>query len=114
MKDIFEKNCSVVFDLLPLYADDSCSARTAELIRHHLLTCKKCRNFLHSIKAPSNKRENGDIPFSDPDYASISKRLKKRRAIKNTLLTVSAVSAVVLPIAIYSYLTYGNAEDGNE
>lgn len=114
MKDIFEKNCSVVFDLLPLYADDSCSARTAELIRHHLLTCKKCRNFLHSIKAPSENHGPENIPFSAPDYVSISKRLKKRRAIKNTLLTVSAVSAVVLPIAIYSYLTYGKAEDGNE
>ena len=114
MKDIFEKNCSVVFDLLPLYADDSCSARTAELIRHHLLTCKKCRNFLHSIKAPSNKTADGDIPFSAPDYVSISKRLKKRRAIKNTLLTVSAVSAVVLPIAIYSYLTYGKDSANDE
>ncbi len=105
MKDIFEKNCSVVFDLLPLYADDSCSARTAELIRHHLLSCKRCRNFLHSIKAPDSTHPNGDIPEPTPDYVSISRRLKRRRAVKNTLLTFSAISAVVLPLAIYSYLT---------
>ena len=111
MKDIFEKNCSVVFDLLPLYADNSCSARTAELIRHHLLTCKKCRGFLHSIKAPSEKQCQKNIPFSAPDYASISKRLKRRRAIKNTLLTVSAVSAVVLPLAIYTYMTCAESEN---
>ena len=114
MKDIFDKNCSVVFDLLPLYADESCSLRTAELIRHHLLTCKKCRNFLHSIKAPATKANSGDIPSSTPDYLSISRRLKRRRAVKNTLLTVSAISAVVLPLAIYSYLTESSDESEND
>jgi predicted anti-sigma-YlaC factor YlaD len=114
MKDIFEKNCSVVFDLLPLYADESCSARTAELIRHHLLSCKRCRNFLHSIKSPAGKASSGDIPASTPDYLSISKRLKRRRAVKNTLLTISAISAVAAPIAIYAYMTYGKDTEDAE
>ena len=114
MKDIFDKNCSVVFDLLPLYADGSCSARTAELIRHHLLTCTKCRCFLHSIKAPKATSDCGEIPAPHPDYVSISRRLKRRRAVKNTLLTVSAISAVVLPMAIYAYLTSEHRENDDE
>ena len=114
MKDIFDKNCSVVFDLLPLYSDGSCSARTAELIRHHLLTCKKCRGFLHSLKAPKATSDCDEIPAPHPDYVSISRRLKRRRAVKNTLLTVSAISAVVLPMAIYAYLTSEPTENDDE
>ena len=37
------KNCEVIRDLLPLYADDVCSGRSRELIEEHLQECPEDR-----------------------------------------------------------------------
>lgn len=111
MKDIFDKNCTVVFDLLPLYSDGSCSPKTNMLIRHHLAYCEKCRKFLHTIKPLSSAQVNDNIDYSVPDYSLLSQRLKKRRLIKNAALCVSAVCAVTF---LSAYLCLSNELEEND
>ena len=47
-----EVHCSVIRDILPLYADDSVSRDTAELVREHLEDCPACRGELERICHP--------------------------------------------------------------
>ena len=53
MKDFFENNCEVVKDVLPLYADGGCSAKTGKLIRKHLDMCQSCRKYYKTVKKTS-------------------------------------------------------------
>ena len=44
------KNCEVIRDLLPLYADDVCSGRSRELIEEHLQECPDCSAMLEKLR----------------------------------------------------------------
>ena len=37
-------------DLLPLYADDVCSAKSRELVEEHLRECPACAEYLKQLK----------------------------------------------------------------
>ena len=39
-------DCRVIGDLLPLYADESCSDASRALVDDHLKTCPRCRETL--------------------------------------------------------------------
>ncbi|MWC27724.1 zf-HC2 domain-containing protein [Paenibacillus sp. MMS18-CY102] len=43
--------CEIIKDLLPLYADEVCSAESAGLVEGHLAQCENCRVELNKIKA---------------------------------------------------------------
>ena len=43
-------NCEVMRDLLPLYADDVCSAKSRELVEEHLRECPACTEYLKQLK----------------------------------------------------------------
>ncbi len=47
--------CEIIQDLLPLYVDNVCNEKSRIYIEEHLSTCKKCSNYLASLK--------GDIPM---------------------------------------------------
>ncbi len=46
------KNCEIVKDLLPLYAEDLASAESRAFIQEHLETCEDCRKAYEEMKAP--------------------------------------------------------------
>lgn len=95
MKDLFENNCDVVSDLLPLYADGCCSEKTARLLQAHLSVCKSCHKRLLSIKKSSQKPRDSVIPEPEPDFSGLSSRLRRRRTLKNTLLSLTIFAAAV-------------------
>ena len=45
-----EKECEIIRDLLPLYADDVCSERSAQLIEEHLQSCPECSAMLEQLR----------------------------------------------------------------
>ncbi len=94
MKDLFENNCDVVSDLLPLYADGCCSARTARLIQTHLSACKSCNKKYAGIKKSLKNTHITDIPNSDPDFLGIVIKLRRRRTVKNTILSLTVLAAL--------------------
>ena len=81
MKDFFENNCEVVKDVLPLYADGGCSAKTGKLIRKHLDMCQSCRKYYKTVKKTAEKTAGEDIPVSVPDFSALRKKIKHRRHV---------------------------------
>ena len=51
--------CEIIQDLLPLYVDNVCNAKSRLYIEEHLATCAECRNYLASLKEeiPMLKKE---------------------------------------------------------
>ena len=94
MKDFFENKCDVVADLLPIYADKSCSGKTASLVRKHLDTCPECRKYLKSIKKPLHSTCKDDIPEPTPNYTALMKKIKRRRIIGTSLIAAAIVTVI--------------------
>ena len=94
MKDIFKNKCDIVCDLLPLYADDSCADNTAKAIDVHLVTCKSCREYLKEIKKYHDDAPSEEIPDSEPDFAEVLNKLRKRKIIRRSLATAAIITSV--------------------
>lgn len=94
-----EVSCSVIRDILPLYADDVVSRDTAELVQEHLADCPACQAELDRLHRPVSLPLEGD--------AQLLKRFKKswqRAKLKVSLKTILCVA--VLSALVISYLWY--------
>ncbi|MBR2381609.1 MAG: zf-HC2 domain-containing protein [Clostridia bacterium] len=49
-----DKNCNIIKDLLPLYAENLLSPESEELVKKHLDECEECRAELEGIKSSVN------------------------------------------------------------
>lgn len=96
MKDIFKNKCDVVCDLLPLYADDSCTEATSKAVKIHLVTCKACREYLKEIRSFHDDAPTDDIPDSDPDFAEVINKLRKRKIIRRSLATAAIITSLAI------------------
>ena len=92
------KDCSIVQDLLPLYAEDMLREGTKEYVDGHLAQCEACRTELTALKT------------EDVTPASVSaqplrdlKRQLRRRKLTAVLLAVAL--ALTLAAAGFAYLT---------
>lgn len=89
--------CSVIRDLLPLYAEDLTSEETKELVAEHLDGCPDCRRQLEAMKTPA-------VPAPDGAEAlrAVKKDIRRRRWQAATL----AALLVFLPLlAAFAYST---------
>lgn len=104
MKDFFKNKCDIVRDLLPLYADNSCSKETEENIALHLITCKECRDYFKEIKSYRPTEEASEteaVSAEDKEFAEVMNRLRRRKIIRRsvfaaTIITSLAVNAVFI------------------
>ena len=97
MKDFFKDKCDIVRDLLPLYADESCSKETREQIGLHLLTCNNCRNYLKEIKSYHEKSESSEqIPASDKQFGEVMNRLRRRKIIRRSIVTAGIITSLAI------------------
>ena len=92
------KDCSIVQDLLPLYAEDMLREETKEYVDGHLAQCEACRAELTALRA------------EDVTPASVSaqplrdlKRQLQRKKLTAVLLAVAL--ALTLATAGFAYLT---------
>lgn len=91
------KDCSIVQDLLPLYAEDMLREETKEYVDGHLAQCEACRAELAALKA--------DVP-SAPVNAQPLRSLKKQlRRKKLTAVLLAVALALTLAAAGFAYLT---------
>lgn len=91
------KDCSIVQDLLPLYAEDMLREGTKEYVDGHLAQCEACRAELAALKA--------DVP-SAPVNAQPLRSLKKQlRRKKFTAVLLAVTLALTLAAAGFAYLT---------
>ena len=99
--------CSIVRDLLPLYAEDMVSDDTKKFIESHLDTCEECRKVLDGMKEPapvSNGESESDMPLRKirGDIRRKKRGLILLTVLLSMILIISAMSALTVP-AYYGY-----------
>lgn len=97
-----KNECSIIRDLLPLYAENMVSEDTSEFVKEHLESCPACRAELEKLWEPVQVQA---APQPDMDAAPL-KRLKKallRKKVQTILCTAAVLLALIL--SVISFLT---------
>lgn len=81
-------DCALIQDLLPLYADDVCSAASAQAVEEHLAECVFCRELAQSLRETAFTAQKLDLAAVDG-----MKKVQKKMQRQNF---VSALLAVLL------------------
>lgn len=98
-----KNECSIVCDLLPLYAEDMVSEDTAEFVKEHLGNCPTCRAELEKLRKPVQPVAAQHVPDID---AEPLKRLKKALLMER-VQAILCTAAVLLALMLsgLSFLT---------
>ena len=91
------KDCSIVQDLLPLYAENMLREETKEYVDGHLSQCAACRAELDALRADVKPQPVSAQPLRD------LKRQLRRKKLTAVLLAVAL--ALTLATAGFAYLT---------
>ena len=91
------KDCSIVQDLLPLYAEDMLREETKEYVNGHLAQCEACRAELAALKADVTP-----APVNAQPLRSLKKQLRRK---KFTAVLLAVTLALTLAAAGFAYLT---------
>ncbi len=83
--------CSIIRDLLPLYAENMVSSDTAAFVEEHLKGCEACRKEYEGIKEPQPAREIADAA----PLQRLSRRMRIKR-IQTVVLTAVFVTALLV------------------
>lgn len=98
-----KNECSIVCDLLPLYAEDMVSEDTAEFVKEHLGNCPTCRAELEKLRKRVQPVAAQHVPDID---AEPLKRLKKALLMEK-VQAILCTAAVLLALMLsgLSFLT---------
>jgi len=92
------KECEVVRDLLPLYADDACSVTSREIVEEHLSECPECSALLTRLRnselEDGLKSEKGDVI----EYAL--RRFRRRTAAMGALISGTYMVPVLICLVV--------------
>ena len=91
------KDCSIVQDLLPLYAEDMLREETKEYVDGHLAQCAPCRAELAALKSDVTP-----APVNAQPLRSLKKQLRRK---KFTAVLLAVTLALTLATAGFAYLT---------
>lgn len=91
------KDCSIVQDLLPLYAEDMLREGTKEYVDGHLAQCAACRAELDALKADVKP-----VPVSAQPLRDLKRQLRRK---KLTAVLLAVTLALTLAAAGFAYLT---------
>lgn len=92
------KECNIVKDLLPLYAEHLASEDTESFVKEHLKNCETCRSELKKIKTPAQ---------FEPDVNTAPLKVLKKKLLLKKIQTIVFTAAFVLAVAVsvFSILT---------
>lgn len=83
-------SCSVIADLLPLYAENLAGAESRALVEEHLKTCSACRKRLEELKTPAA------VPASAPaPLKQVRRAVRRKRHIAVLLAVLLSLAAAV-------------------
>ena len=93
-----KNDCSIVKDLIPLYAEDLVSEDTKEFICEHCKSCEKCRRLLEALAKKTNEQEITDSQKEKvwSEIASKERKKQKKKYLTFLLASVILVTLVVL------------------
>ncbi len=81
-------NCTVIKDLLPLYADEVCSEDSRKMVAEHLADCSECRSTLEKM--------NSQLVITADRDIKVINRIKQRIRIERI---------VIVAVVLFSLLT---------
>lgn len=90
------KHCDLIYDLLPLYLEGSCSEESRRIVEEHLHSCPDCSLLLEQL---GQEEETG---YTQPQMDS--KQILKKTAwsmSKRAVASAAAVTAIILYWLIY-------------
>ena len=80
------KNCDMIKDLLPLYADDVCSDESRKAIEEHIKECAECKGELDKLRR--------SVTVSPKNDGEVLKRIKRRLRIEKLVVGLISVLAI--------------------
>ena len=89
----------IIFDLLPLYHDDVCSAASRAAVEAHLKACGTCREALLEMDAPLPAAEEQKNAADGAVVKGISEAWKKEK--RKARLKGAAIAAAVCLLLLY-------------
>ena len=98
------KDCEVIRDLLPLYADDVCSGRSRELIEEHLQECPDCSAMLEKLR--THEIETDIREEKEQVIEHQAKRFRRRSATVGSV--VSGLFMIPVVVCLIVNLTSGS------
>ena len=96
------QECSIVRDLLPLYAERLTSPETAAFVEKHLRTCADCRAALQETQAPPALQP---APDAAP-LQHLQKRLARKRLQIIVMTALFVLTAVISTAGILNAPIY--------
>ena len=98
-----KNECSIIRDLLPLYAENLASPETVEFVEAHLKTCDACRKEYERMKEPKTSGPTADQVKTST--APLLKLRQKMRTKKIQTVAVTALLVIALLVSAFSVLT---------
>lgn len=89
--------CSIIRDLLPLYAENMVSSNTAAFVGEHLKGCEACRKEYERTREPESAQETADA-------APLLKLRRKMRVKKIQTIALTAVFVITLLVSAFAVL----------
>ena len=100
-------NCTVIRDLLPLYADQICSNESKELVDEHLAQCRDCSALLRQIQnteiETDLKTEADNVLYHQADF------FKRKSAVVGT--AIAGIFMIPVLVCLIVNLAVGAALD---
>lgn len=91
-----KNECSIVCDLLPLYAEDMVSEDTAEFVKEHLGNCPTCRAELEKLRKPVQPVAAQHVPDIDAEPLERLKKALLMEKVQAILCTAAVLLALML------------------
>ena len=102
-----KNDCSVVKDLIPLYAEGLVSEETKEFIYEHCQSCEKCKGLLDTIADFSDSKETID-DRKEKMWNDIANKERKKKRKRYILLSFGVLTLILVTVYIYSFVIKGN------
>lgn len=96
------KECEIIRDILPLYADDVCSASSREIVDEHLKECSECAAYLAQIR---DSEAEGELKEERALVIENQARRFKRRSAAAGGVTSALLMAPILICLIVNLVT---------
>ena len=97
VKTMSDISCSVIKDLLPLYADGVCSEESKKAVEEHINNCSECADELEKIADKESSIKAAPVDSEELKRAGKRfKKTKKKAVIKGIAIGLVAVIEVPL------------------
>ena len=95
------KECDIVRDILPLYADDVCSPASREIVEAHLLQCPECAEYYKQIR--TSEAEESLKEEKEAVVHNQARRFKRRSAEVGSVISALFMVPILICLIVNLY-----------